>query len=120
MLIIQDVTDTFRKEVLVQFDQPNGTVKQGSFTAEYLRIPQAEIDELMDDESLSNSALCERVLRGASDIGRTPTELLSPEEALAFVMKTPECVNAAAHVFFRSTRPERYNEKTSRMQRKRG
>ncbi|MDZ4812058.1 MAG: hypothetical protein SGI99_05500 [Pseudomonadota bacterium] len=117
-LIVDDVTQTFEREVLVQFAQPNGTVKQGSFTAEFLRLTQEELDDIPEDER--NSDLVRRVLKAVKGIGRTPSDQLSPEESLKFVLNSAECVNAAAMVFFRVSRPERYDEKTSRTQRKRG
>jgi hypothetical protein len=117
-LIINDQSETFEQEVLVQFAQMGGTIKQGSFTAEFKRLSQDELDDMPEDER--NSDLLRRVLKGVKGIGKSPSEPLPPAEQLAFVLNSPECVNAAALVFFRVSRPERYDEKTSRTQRRRG
>lgn len=117
-LIADDSTETFEKEVLVQFAQKDGTVKQGSFKAEYLRLKQSEIDDL--DDNTPNSTLLDQVLKGVSGISRKGGVSMTPEEQHAFVLDSPECVNAAALVFFKATRPERYDEKTSKTRRSRG
>lgn len=120
MLNPDDISKTFEKEVLVQFDQVGGTVKQGSFMAEFFRLESSVIDELYDLDDLRNSEVFDKAVKRVWNVGRSKAEELGPEESMALVRRTPECLSAAVTVFFRSTRPERYNEKTSRSQRKRG
>lgn len=114
----EKVKDTLEILVLVQFHQDNGTVYQGDFKGIFKRLPNAELDEMADAEPpLLNSEVVSRVLVGVKGIAKGEAEMPS-DEALAWVKATPECVNAAVAAFFKSVRPERYNEKTSRKQRR--
>ena len=131
MLNINDVGDTFEIPVLVQFQQKGGTVKQGDFIAEFRRESKENTDDcteggynnvdlLFDGWKNRNDESIPGVIVSVRKIGRSPTEELPPDEAMAFVRRTSECVNAAAVAFFKATRPERYNEQTSKKQRARG
>lgn len=118
MLNIDKISDVLEIAVLVQFAQGNGTVLQGEFKGVFKRLPTEEVDAMMDAEpALLNSEVVDKVLVGVKGIGKDGAELPG-EEQLAWVKKTPECVNAAVAAFFKSMRPERYSEKTSRKQRR--
>jgi hypothetical protein len=107
-------------KVLVQFQGEAGTVVQGDFMGKFRRLPQARIDELMDpDENFRNSEVLDEVLVSVSGIGKGGEELPADEQ-LAWVKATPECVGAAVAAFFRTLRPARYDEKTSKSRRSRG
>lgn len=121
MLVIQDVSDTFEIKVLVQFQQANGSVKQGDFFATFKRPEQSRIDELLDEDAgYTRREVLDEVLQSVRGIGRTPSEELSPDDQIAFVKKTPECVAAAFVAFFKAMRPERYIEGTSKKRSGRG
>lgn len=114
------ISDTVDIKVLVQFAQKGGTVLQGDFMGEFKRVPQERIDALMDEEAgYTVSEVVDEILLGARGLGRDGVEM-SAEEGLAWVKKTPECVQAAYTAFFRAMRPERYNEKTSKRARRNG
>jgi hypothetical protein len=118
MFDISKVKDTFRIAVLVQFATETGGVTQGQFNGTFKRLPNNEIDEMMDAEPpLLNSETVDRVLIGVDGIGKDGTEL-PPTEQLEWVKRTPECMAAVVAAFFKNMRPERYNEKTSRKQRR--
>lgn len=131
MLNLNDKPDTFEVKVLVQFAQPNGTVKQGDFTATFRREKRSIVQEAVDD-GLDNGALLfdgwtdrkgaeyNGVMIAAGDIGSSPTELLPADQALAFVRDSAECTNAAVVAFFKATRAERYIEGTSKKRSARG
>ena len=140
MLNVNDNPETFKVKVLVQFAQPNGTVKQGDFMATYRREApekvQAAIDagvsniELLfrgwvdstevDDNGTVQPRDVDGVLLEVEGIGRSPTDPLPAAEALAWVRKSAECVNAAAVAFIKATRAERYIEETSKKRVSRG
>lgn len=106
--------------VLVQFQMGDGSVKQGDFLGEFKRLEQKRVDELLDpDAAYGNSEVLDEILVGVSGIGENGTELPA-EEQLAWVKKTPECVNASVAAFFKVMRPARYDEKTSGKRRSRG
>lgn len=114
-------TTTVELKVMVQFAKKGGGLYQGDFLGEFRRLPQDRVDVLCDeDESYRNSEVLDEILVGVSGIGRADGTELPADEAMAWVKKTPECVNAAVTAFFRTMRPERYNEKTRRRQRGRG
>lgn len=120
MFDIQKVKERLQLTVLVQFATDTGGVVQGEFKGEFKRLSQDRIDELADsDNAFTVSEAVDEILLGVSGIGDGTTEL-PPAEALAWVKKTPECVQAAYTAFFRAMRPERYNEKTSKRARGRG
>ncbi len=107
-------------KVLVQFQKKGGSVYQADFNAEFKRVEQARIDDFLDDEQgWTNSAVLDEILLGVNGITRGGVEMPADEQ-LSWVKQTPECVNAAVTAFFRTTRPERYNEKTSKKRRARG
>lgn len=111
-------------KVLVQF-QRDGVPYQGDFMGQFRRLAQSRIDQLLDeDEGFRNSDVLDEVLSSVSGIGRKSDaggfEELAADEQMAWVKNTPECVNAAVTAFFRTMRPERYNEKTQKRQRGRG
>lgn len=120
MLYADEITDTFESEVLVQFKQTGGKVIQGSYWAEFYRLDQPTVDEMADWDDLRNSEIFEKTVKRVWDVGKSRTEAFAPDEAMAFVKKSGECVSAAVTVFFRSMRAERYVERTSRKQRKNG
>jgi hypothetical protein len=109
---------TLAIEVLVQFKAEGNTTVQGSYTGTFKRLPQAEIDALIDSDT-PNSEVLDQVLVGVTGVGDENGEL-SPDEQLAWVKKTPECVGAGVVAFFRELRPARYDEKTSKTRRGRG
>ena len=112
------VKDTLTLPVLVQFATDSGGVVQGEFKATFRRLPMPEIDAMIEaDPPYSNSETVEKVLVSVSEIGKDGKEL-PPEEQLAWAKATPECLSAMVAAFFKSMRPERYNEKTSRKQRR--
>lgn len=119
MGIKTDIVDSKRKiEIPVLVEFMDGT--QGDFTGTFERPSQDELDEMMDPEQpWSNSDVLDKYLTGVSGIG-TSTGELPPEEQLAWVRKTPECVSAAVAAFFKKFRPVRYGEKTSKPRRSRG
>lgn len=121
MIQIEDVSDpTVEIKVLVQFKGKGNTHTQGDFQGVFKRLSQERIDELMDpEESYTNSETLDEVLVSVSGIGSTAGEM-SPEDQLAWVKKTPECVGAAVTAFFKELRPARYVEKTSKQRRGRG
>jgi len=120
MLNVDDATQpTFEVKVLVQFAQKGGGVKQGDFMAEFKRKDPAEVDRMVNDD-VTHRELIDEVLVGVSGIGRSPSEPLPADEALEFVKKSPECVNAAAAAFFKATRAERYVDPISRKRAARG
>jgi hypothetical protein len=107
-------------KVLVQFKGKGNSVYQGDFMGTFKRLPQERLDELMDpDENYRNSEVLDEVLVSVSGIGSTAGEL-TPDEQLAWVKRTPECVGAAVTAFFKELRPARYVEKTSKQRRGRG
>lgn len=111
---------TVEIKVLVQFQGAGGAVTQGDFMGTFKRLPQSRLDELMDpDENFRNSEVLDEVLVGVSGIGREGVELPADEQ-LAWVKATPECVGAAVAAFFKTLRPARYDEKTSKSRRSRG
>jgi hypothetical protein len=116
----KDTEATVGIKVLVQFQQSGGTVYQGDFVGEFKRVDQARIDDFLDEEQgWRNSDVLDEILVGVSGITRGGVEM-PPDEQLKWVRQTPECVNAAVTAFFRITRPERYNERTSKKRRGRG
>lgn len=116
----RETEPTMQIKVLVQFQKSGGSVYQGDFMGEFKRVNQERIDEFLDEEQgWRNSEVLDEILVGVSGITRNGTEL-PPDEQLAWVRQTPECVNAAVTAFFRTTRPERYNERTSKKRRGRG
>lgn len=119
MLNIEKATETVDIKVLVQFVQKGGSVYQGDFMGEFRRLPQERIDDLLDNET-PNSEIVDEILVGVTGIGRADGSALPADEAMGWVKKTPECVNAAVVAFFRTMRPERYDEKTSKRRRGRG
>lgn len=121
MLLIENIPKTtFRAKVTVRFatDKP-GVFKEGDFTAEFKRIDQDKVDEMLDDE-WAQSAVLDEVLVSVEGIGRSPSEPLPPEEALQLVKTHPECVGATVRAFFQSTAPERQKGRTSRRRRNGG
>lgn len=116
MFDISKVEDTVEIKVLVQFATSRGTTLQGDFIGVFKRLPSSEIDELIDGDLLP-SETAERILTGAKGLANADGKELPSDEALAWVLKTPECVNASIAAFFKAMRPERYNEKTSRKRR---
>lgn len=129
MLYLNDASDTFKVKVLVQFSQPDGSIKQGDFMATFSRTDPEKVQQMIDDSVPNIDMLfgyegetkkVDGVLLSVEGIGRTPSDPLQPAEALAFVKKTPECVNACAFAFLKATRPERYIEETSKKRRSRG
>lgn len=130
MLDMNDVADSFKVPVLVQFAQPNGTLRQGEFKARFRREDPEKLQKLIDDGVANIDLLFGfkdegsepfiGVLLEVEGIGRSATDPAPPAEAMAWVKKTPECVNAACFAFFKATRPERYTEETSKKRRSRG
>lgn len=85
---------------------------EGDFKGTFERITQDEVDlmtgqraPLNDPEGepriWSNSEVVDRVLKGVSGISDGGQEL-PPEEQLAWVKATPECVTAAVSSFFKA------------------
>lgn len=106
--------------VLVQFRTEDGSIYQGDFKGVFKRLPQNEVEDMIDaDPPMLNSEILDKVLMGVSGIASDGAELPADEQ-LAWVKRTPECVNAAVAAFFKELRPERYNEKTSGKRSKRG
>lgn len=119
-LDLKRIASTITIAVLVQFRNEDGSAYQGDFKGVFRRLPQNEVDEMIDaDPPYLNSEIIERTLVSVSGIGSAGEEL-PPEEQLSWVKKTPECVNAAVAAFFKELRPERYNEKTSGKRSRRG
>lgn len=120
MFDVNKVQPTLLIPVLVQFATATGAVVQGEFKAEFKRLTQERINVLADkDEDYLLSEVVDEILQGVSGIGNGTTEM-PPAEALEWVKKTPECVQAAYTAFFKAMRPERYNEKTSKRSSRRG
>lgn len=115
---IDNITPTLTIEVLVEFHTDRNTTVQGSYIGTFKRLPQEEIDALIDSDT-PNSELLDQVLVGVSGVGGADGELPADEQ-LAWVKKTPECVSAGAAAFFRKLRPARYDESTSKKRRGRG
>lgn len=114
------IAETLTITVLVQFVNENGSITQGDFKGVFRRLPVEEVDDMIDAEPpMLNSEIVDRTLISVSGCGRNGVEL-PPEEQLALVKRTPECVNAVVAAFFKVLRPERYNEKTSGRRSKRG
>lgn len=119
-LDFERIATTVALTVLVQFRNSDGSLYLGDFKGEFNRLPQAQVEEMIDsDPPLLNSEILDKVLVSVSGIRKDGKEL-PPEEQLAWVKQTPECVNAAVAAFFKELRPERYNEKTSGKRSKRG
>lgn len=115
-----ETNPTVQIKVLVRFKGQGNSYTEGDFLGTFKRIDQERIEELMDpEEGYSNSDLLDEVLVSVSGIGRGDQEL-SPDEQLAWVKKTPECVNAAVVAFFKEFRPARYEQRTSSKRRSRG
>lgn len=116
----QEADATVDIKVLVQFQKSGGSVYQGDFVGQFKRVTQDRVDDFLDDEQgWRNSDVLDEILVGVSGITRGGVEM-PPDEQLSWVRQTPECVNAAVTSFFRTMRPERYNEKTSKKRRGRG
>lgn len=118
MFDLSRIKSSIAVAVLVQFTQDDGSKLQGEFKAHFKRVPQTEIEAMVDEE-LTGPEILDRVLESVSGIGQNGQELPADEQ-LAWVKRTPECVGAAVTAFFREFRPERYNEKTSGRRRSRG
>ncbi|HET8555279.1 MAG TPA: hypothetical protein VFL78_10670 [Rhodanobacteraceae bacterium] len=121
MIEIETSSESFDRTVTVQFAQPNGTMRQGDFKATFKRASQELVDEMAGDE-WKNSEVLGEVLLGVSGIGRKnpetgKTEELPPDEQLAWVRNSPECVNAAVSSFFAATLPANGGSKTSKKRR---
>lgn len=108
--------NTIEIKVLVRVWQADGTAYDGDFIGVFKKPTQDQIDEMIE-EGWKNSDILDEYLIGVKGIGRSATEPMPEEEALALVRKTPECVSAACVAFFQKFAPERYNAKTSRKRR---
>jgi hypothetical protein len=107
--------DTIKAVVPVQFHEGDGTVTHGNFTANFRRIDQARIDEMLDANT-PNSEVLEEVLDSVDDVFEGDARM-TPADALAWVKKTPECVSAAVTSFFEKLRPAATASKTSKTRR---
>lgn len=107
---------TIEIKVLVRVWQADGTAYDGDFIGVFKKPEQGQIDEMIED-GWKNSEVLDEYLVSVKGIGRTATEPMPEDEALALVKKTPECVSAACVAFFQKFAPERYNAKTSRKRR---
>lgn len=104
---------TFREKVPVRFKtEKPGVYRDGEFIAVFKRLPQSEVDQ-MQDNNLPFSEVLDEVLEKVEGIGISESEEMPADQAMEWVKTTPECVNAAATVFFQSMRPERALAKTS-------
>lgn len=117
MIEIDTASESFERNINVQFAQPNGSMRQGDFKARFKRIPQARVEEMMDDQ-WRNSDVLDEVLVCVSGIGRRNpqggVEELPAEEQLDWVRRTVECVNAATSSFFEAMQQGSGGSKTSR------
>ena len=110
----QEADATVDIKVLVQFQKSGGSVYQGDFVGQFKRVTQDRVDDFLDDEQgWRNSDVLDEILVGVSGITRGGVEMPADEQ-LSWVRQTPECVNAAVTSFFRTMRPERYNERTAK------
>lgn len=116
MFNAEKIVDTIEIKVLVRITQADGSAYDGDFTGVFKKPTQDQLDAAID-EGWKNSEVLDEYLVGVKGIGRTATEPMPSDEALALVKKTPECVSAACVAFFQKFAPERYNAKTSRKQR---
>ncbi len=116
---ISKVTPTILLDVLVQFQNANGTATEGSYKATFRRPSQEELDHLLDPENeVRNIDTIDQFLVSVSGVGHQTegggVAELPADEQLAWVKATPECVNAGAAAFLRAFRPVRYEGKTSK------
>lgn len=110
-------------EVLVQFQTSRNTTVEGSYFGTFTRPDQDELTELLDPENdYKNVEILQKYLKKVRGIGKGDGggSELPTEEQLAWVMKSPECVNAGVIAFLKVFRPARYEEKTSKQRRSRG
>lgn len=118
MIEIGTSDDTFSKTVKVRFATHSGAVREGDFKATFKRIGKTRLDEFLDPEaSYTQTEVLDEVLVGVSGIGKSPTEELPPDEALAWVRNSIECCNAAFRDFFMAMRQDDGAEKTSKKRR---
>lgn len=116
---ISKITDTILLEVLVQFQNASGTATEGSYKGEFRRPSQEELDYLLTSENeVRNSETIEKYLVSVRGIGEQKEgggiEELPSDRQLAWVLGSPECVNAGAAAFLRAFRPVRYEGKISK------
>lgn len=110
--------NTFERLVSVTFaGQRAGTSTSGSFTVEFHRVTQDELEGLVD-ENLTLSELVKRVVHRVSGIGRNGVELPAAEQ-LAAVLASPEACQAVRDDFF-AAMAQTKSGKTSRTQRRTG
>lgn len=101
-LNIEKATANKTAWVNVQVTFMDGT--RGDFDAEFRRVDQSELDDIME-EGLSKVELLDRVMVGVRKIGRTDPETgkledLPTEEQVQFVKNSPEASRAACSRFF--------------------
>jgi len=114
MIEIDLNSDTFTRTVKVRFAQPSGSFREGDFKATFKRIDKARLNAFLDPEAgYSPDEVLDEVLLGVSGIGKSKTEELPPDEALAWVRNSVECCNAAFRDFFAAMQQEPGAEKTS-------
>lgn len=116
---ISKITGTILIDVLVQFQNASGTATEGSYKGEFRRPSQEELDYLLDPENeVRNTETIEKFLIDVRGVGEQKEgggiEELPGDRQLAWVMASPECVNAGAAAFLRAFRPVRYEGKTSK------
>ncbi len=108
------VDSTIQLDVLVQFQNANGTATEGSYKGTFRRPSQEQMDQLLDPEQETrNGAVIDQYLVGVTGIGNAEGEF-PPDDQLAWVKASPECVNAGVAAFLRAFRPARYEGKTSK------
>lgn len=112
---IGKVDDKIQLEVLVQFQNGNGTATEGSYKGTFKRPTQEEMDSMLDpDNGVRNGETIDNHLIAVSGIANPDGSELPAEEQLQWVKNSPECVNAGVAAFLRAFRPARYDGKISK------
>lgn len=118
MLILDTQSATFTRTVKVRFATDGDAVREGDFKATYKRIDKTRLDQFLDpDAGYTQTEVLDEVLVGVSGIGKSATEELPPDEALAWVRNSIECCNAAFRDFFAAMQQDDGAAKTSKKRR---
>lgn len=110
------VSNLIQATVPVEFTLDDGAVMRGDFKANFKRLSQERLDELLEDDVTPNSVVFDEVVDSVSDVFDGDTRM-DPAAALAFVRQSPECVGATVKVFFEKLRPADTASKTSKKRR---
>jgi hypothetical protein len=110
------VSPHIKAKVPVEFTLDDGSVMRGDFTANFNRLTQERIDELLEDDMTPNSVVFAEAVASVEDIFDGENRM-EPAAALQFVTQSPECVAATVKVFFEKLRPADTGSKTSKKRR---